>query len=161
MIVRFTRKYNRTVEDIFKQKIQPKIPMLLQQSVQEIATYCKRNHTWQNRTGALEESINWTPPTQKGSYWFATVFAGGWAKAKYAYGLVTRRLKGQEYERRKRNIRYQRGEAFKIKRGMAVFVNYAKYVQDKGYPVLIQGWERYKSVIRLRFKRDLSFRSIP
>jgi hypothetical protein len=150
---RFHRKYRRTPADMFNQKIQPRVPMLLQQSVQEIATYCKRSHTWKNRTGALEESINWRPPERRGSNWIAVVFAGGWAKAKYAFDFAKR----QETSQRKRPYRYQRGERFRVKRGMAVFVNYARYVEDKGFPVLKQGWERYKGIIKARFKRGLSF----
>ena len=153
---RFHRKYRRTPKDIFDQKIQPRLSMLLQQSVQEIATYCKRTHTWRNRTGALEESINWKPPERRGSTWTALVFAGGWAKAKFSYDPGIRKGTGK----RKKLYRYQRGERFRVRRGMVVFVNYARYVENKGFPVLTHGWEKFKPIIRRRFRRNLSFRRI-
>jgi hypothetical protein len=154
--VRFYRTHRRTVREIFDKKIVPKLPMLLQQSVQEIATYCKRTHSWRNRTGALEESINWTQPERRGSNWTAAVFAGGWAKAKYTNDPGIRKGTGK----RKKQYRYQRGLRFQVRRGMAVFVNYARYVENKGFPVLTHGWEKFKPIIKRRFRRNLSFRRL-
>lgn len=131
--------------DVFKNLIQPRAKMILQDGVQKIATYCKRTHRWQNRTGALEESINWTPPELKRGRLIATVFAGGWAKAKYAY----RKAKG----RQKRQ--YERGSRFQVKRGMGIYVNYAGYVEKKGFPVLIHGVEKYRPVIARLFKMKM------
>lgn len=140
--------------DVFKNLIQPRAKMILQDGVQKIATYCKRTHRWQNRTGALEESINWTPPELKRGRLIATVFAGGWAKAKYALNYGSRKGGGH----RRPNIRYQRGQRFKVKRGMGIFVNYARYVEKKGFPVLIHGVEKYRPLIARLFKMKMKVR---
>lgn len=161
MPVRFVRKYNRTVKDIFDNKFQNRVKMELQNVTQKIAYYCKHNHGFQNRTGALEESINFTPPVLKGDNWQSTVFAGGWARAKYAYQWATRSLKGQLYERRKRNIRYQRGESYRVRPGQGIWVNYAYWVEKRGYPVLIQGIEKFKGQIAKVFAAGLRVKRYP
>lgn len=162
MITRFTRKYNRTTKDIFGAKFQERVKMQLQGATQKIAHYCKHNHTWQNRTGALEESINFTPPELKGNMWASTVFAGGWAKVKYATMRKIRQLKGQKYisRQRKKNIGYQRGQAFQFKRGMGRLVNYAYWVEKKGFPVLIQGIEHYRPLLARIFANNLKIEKI-
>jgi len=154
MTVRFVRKHNRTVKDIFGNKFQQTVKMQLQDATQKIAFYCKRNHSWQNRTGALEESINFTPAERKGTFWQSSVFAGGWAKVKYAYDFARRRAT----RRKKANIRYQRGQRFKAKRGMGIYVNYAYWVEKKGFPVLKQGIEKYRRRLAGIFKANLRVR---
>jgi hypothetical protein len=156
MIVRFTRKYNRTVADIFGNKFQEKVKMELQSATQRIAYYCKHNHTWQNRTGALEESINFTPPERKGSMWTSTVFAGGWARIKYVFDYAKRKATGKK----RRSYRYQRGERVKLQRGMGRFVNYAYWVEKKGYPVLKQGIEKYRKQLTRIFANNLKIDKI-
>jgi len=164
MIVRFTRKHNRTTKDIFGEKFQQKLKMQLQGATQKIAHYCKHNHTWQNRTGALEESINFTPPVLKGNMWTSTVFAGGWAKVKYAFSgkAWAWRVYGESkvLDYRKRNIGYSRGQRFAFKRGMGRLVNYAHWVEKKGYPVLIQGIEKYRPLLTRIFAGNLKIEKI-
>lgn len=154
MTVRFVRKHNRTVKDIFGNKFQNRVKMELQTMTQKIAFYCKKNHGFQNRTGALEESINFTPPEFKKGFWQSAVIAGGWARAKYALDFTRRRGTG----RKKRNVRYQRGQGFKIKKGMGIYVNYAYWVEQKGFPVLKQGIEKYRRQIVRIFGRGLRVR---
>lgn len=150
MPVRFVRKHNRTVADVFNNVVQPKIKIQLQDAAQKIATYSKRNHTWENRTGALEESINFTLPERTSTGWIATVFAGGWAKVKWAFDITARKA-----GRRRKHYRYQRKQRIPMKRGTGVFVNYARFVEDKGFPVLKQGIEHYRHLLTRIFKRNL------
>lgn len=159
--VRFHRKYNRNLKDILGNKFEERVKMTLQDTTQKIAHYCKYTHGYTNRTGALEESVNFTPAEYKNGFWQSTVFAGGWAKVKYAYQWATRRLKGMEYERKKRNVRYQRGERFNVKPGMGIWVNYAYWVEKRGYPVLIQGIEKYRHQLSRIFQDNLKVKRFP
>ena len=178
MPVRFTRKYNRNTKDIFDNKFQERIKQNLQNVTQNIAFYCKHNHGFQNRTGALEESINFTPPVLVGDSWQSTVFAGGWARAKYAIIEVFARFKKggrsqivQEFggellptrytTKRKKNVRYYRGQRFNVQRGMGIYVNYAYWVEKRGYPVLIQGIEKFKDQIASIFAKALTIKRYP
>lgn len=150
MPVRFVRQKNRTVADVFNNIMQPKIKIELQDVAQKIATYSKRNHTWKNRSGALEESINFTLPEKTSTGWIATVFAGGWAKVKWAFDITARRE-----GRRRKHYRYQRKERIPMGRGTGVFVHYARFVEDKGFPVLKQGIEFYRHRIAQIFRQTL------
>jgi hypothetical protein len=154
-LVKFVREKKRTPLDVFNEAIQPKAKMALQDLVQKIATYCKRNHVWKNRTGALEDSISWIPPEKQGNNLIATVFAGGWAKAKFAYDPNLRKESG----RRKRPYRYQRGARIKVRPGMGLFVKYARFVEDKGFPVLKQGISHYKAKAKRDFQDGLKIGS--
>lgn len=156
MSVRFYRKYNRTATDIFGNKFQHRLKMELHDAVQKISFYCRKNHTWQNRTGALEESIGFEEPIYKGGFWQAVVKAGGWSRVKFAFNVGLRRATGK----RKRNARYQRGQRFNPGKGTGLFVNYAYWVEKKGFPVLIQGIEHYKRLIGKVLAANLKVRKI-
>lgn len=156
-MVKVRRKYNRDMQQVFNKVIRPKIPMALWSVANQFAFYCKKNHHYQNRTGALEDSIKAHKPKHKGRVWTVAITAGGWARAKYGLNYALRRSKGKQ----RRNIRRQRGERFKVKKGMGLFVNYAWWVEKKGFPVLKQGAEKFRNRIVNHLKGKLRIRRIP
>lgn len=156
MSVKLHRRYNRTVADVFGSKFQKRIPAELQDLQQKIVVYSRKNHRYINQTGALENSLAWDSPIQKGGFWQGVVRAGGWSQAKYTYSFA-KRLAG----RWKRNVRYQRKERFNVKRGMGIFVNYAYWVEQKGFPVLKQGIDKYRRRAATILGRRLRIRRLP
>ncbi len=156
-MVKVRRKYNRDMRQVFDKLIRPKIPMALWSVANQFAFYCKKNHRYQNRTGALEDSIKAHKPEHKRGAWTVAITAGGWARAKYGLNYALRQSKGKQ----KRNIRRQRGERFRVKKGMGLFVNYAWWVEKKGYPVLKQGAEKFRNRIVNHLKGKLRIQRIP
>lgn len=156
-MVKVQRKYNRNVRQVFDKLIQPKIPMVLKTVATQFAFYCKKNHRYQNRTGALEDSIRAHEPKYKRGAWTVAITAGGWARAKYGLNYALRKAKG----RRRANIRRQRGKRFKVKAGIGLFVNYAWWVEKKGFPVLKQGAEKFRNRIVNHLKAKLRIQRIP
>ena len=156
-MVKVRRKYNRDMRQVFDKLIRPKIPMALWSVANQFAFYCQKNHRYQNRTGALEGSIKAHKPEHKRKAWTVAIIAGGWARAKYGLNYALRRSKGK----RRRNIRRQRGEGFRVKKGMGLFVNYAWWVEKKGYPVLKQGAEKFRNRIVNHLKGKLRIQRIP
>lgn len=136
----FERKYNRSVSDIGKNMIQPRAKRLVEGAVQFFGNYCRKNHTWRNRTGALENSISWSQGWRTRRGWRAQVEAGGESIAKYTYDYGIRKGSGK----RKANIVSGRV----IKAGDRVNVNYAHHVQNKGHGVLKQGEEPTRQKFR-------------
>lgn len=156
-MVKVQRKYNRDVRQVFDKLIRPKIPIALKSIANEFAFYCKKNHRYQNRTGALENSIKAHEPEHKRGAWTVAITAGGWARAQYGLNYALRLSKGK----RRRNIRQQRGEKFRVKKGMGLFVNYAWWVEKKGFPVLKQGAEKFRNRIVNHLKSKLRIQRIP
>ena len=140
MSVKLHRKYNRMVASIFGNKFQKRIKTELRDLQQKIVVHCRKNHRWANRTGALESTIAFDPPVYKKGFWQGVVRAGGWGQAKYSLDYAKRKGTG----RHKKNVRYQRKQRFNVKRGMGIFVNYAFWVEQKGFPVLKQGIDKYR-----------------
>lgn len=157
-MAKMQRKYNRDVRQVFNKLVYPKIPMALWSVANQFAVYCKKNHRYQNRTGALEDSIKAHKPEHKRGAWTVAITAGGWARAKYSLDYARRKAGGG---RRKSNIRYQRGKRFSVKRGMGLLVNYAWWVEKKGFPVLKQGAEKFRNRIVNHLKGKLRIQRIP
>ena len=152
-IVKFHRTKNRTAEDVFKNMIRPKLPHVLDTACQQITHYNKHHHTYQNQTGALENSITWSPAVMEGPICRAAVMAGGLSRATRAgYSsaaplAVARRIAGVRVRGRdgqRRSITFRSAAVKSVSRGDQIYVNYAVYVERKGYPVLKQGIEYYR-----------------
>lgn len=137
---KFVRVKKRTVKDIFAKHIQPRIMAQMNTLGNNIALEARKNHTFTNRTGALESSISWTPPVIKGHRYVMTVFAGGWASAKFAFNFGKRKLSNVK----RRNYRYQRGKRFAVQRGQGLYVNYAPFVERRGFSVLKNAIVKYR-----------------
>ena len=112
------REKKRDAKTVFRNIIRPKEVQALDDLVQRIAVHCERNHTWKNRTGALENSIRHSPVETTMDGFQAAVLAGGESKAQWS----------------------DRG----VRAGEPVDVDYAVYVEAKGYPVLKQGVDKYR-----------------
>lgn len=122
------RQKKRDAKTVFRNMIRPRQVQALDNLVQQIAIYCERNHTWKNRTGALENSIRHSPVEQTMDGCQAGVLAGGTSKAQWAHG--------------------------KIRPGQPVEVDYATYVEAKGRPVLKHGIDKFrKDAARILGKR--------
>lgn len=178
MTVRFYREKQRTVNDIFRTAIQPRAAIALQDIAQKVVYYAKTNHRYQNRTGALQESISWVPPVKVGDSYQTVIFAGGWSVAKYALdqGRLGRARRGTANmilaarSRRQylnaieggkyRNIRYQRGTPFWVTKGQGLYVNYAPYVERKGFPVLSQAIAHYRPLVTRVLQQELKLQGV-
>lgn len=163
-IVRFKRTKNRSVEDVFANLIKPKIPLMLDDLAQKISFYNKRNHRYINRTGACENSNTFIPTVQKGARFIAYVLAGGpseatrtFTKLKVFYRDDKGRLRVfsidpgmQRQESVASGIHARKRKEPKkeyqnvIKKGTPIYVDYAVYLERKGYPVVRQGIEHFR-----------------
>lgn len=153
---RFVRKKKRTPKDVFKNVITPKLKMSMQQSVQEMATYARKTHTYANRTGALEDSVQWSPPKRVRKGYEASIHAGGWGKVQFSHDYTYFKQTGK----RRRNVRYFRGQRFNPRRGQGVLAYYAHFVEQKGFPVLKHAVKKFKRKITRRFKGQLKIRKL-
>ena len=148
-MAQYRRLYNRTVTDIGRQMIDPRARRLLQNNADNWVAFCKTNHTWQNRTGALENSISRSEVEKSERGYQVLIEAGGLSSAKFTFDASRRAATGQH----KHMKRY--GET--VQRGGAIYVNYAVYVEAKGLDVLLQGME----YIRKRGIRGLQIMRLP
>jgi hypothetical protein len=156
MTVRFHREKQRTVNDIFNSAIQPRAAVALQDIAQKVVQYAKTTHRYQNRTGALQESISWVPPVKVGDSFQTVIYAGGWSIAKYAMDYGRRKTTGVQ----RRNRRYQRGESFRPKRGQGLYVIYARFLENKGWPVLSHSIARHKPLISRVLQQELKLKGV-
>lgn len=140
-LVRRTR--HRTLQEYFFNFIRPRQEMFLNDFVQQVGVAAKREHTYRNRTGALEGSVAWEKASIVGDTIRAAIQAGGPSKVRFAIDITTRR----ETKRRVRNIR----GGLAVRRGQIVFVNYASPVEKRGYTVLTSFVKRYLPLLRSRF----------
>ena len=152
MAVRFVREHNRTATDIFNNMIRPHLTGALDIGLQKMTYFNKHNHTYQNRTGALENSVSWDPAKQEGDKVVGALIAGGLSRAtitRYAAGggsFTLRNIRVPKTGKRKKGmLRYKKIALFT--RGDQIYVDYAAFVELKGFPVLVQGIEKYKHEI--------------
>jgi hypothetical protein len=165
-LVRFKRTHKRSAEDVFNNLIKPKIPLVLNDFCQKISTYNRRNHRYINRTGACENSNSWVPTVQQGARFIAYVIAGGdskatrtWQKTTVFYRDDMGRLRvfpiGPGLQRQenvalsghsRRAKPNKPGKEYQnvIRKGTPIYVDYAIYLERKGYPVIRQGIEYYR-----------------
>lgn len=125
--VTFQRLKNRSMRQFFQESIQPRQQALLTGAVQKVGVEAKREHTYRNRTGALETSIRWQVATIVADDVRAEISAGGPSTARFAFDLTARRAGKRRRNRRERQ---------NVRRGGALYVNYAGYVERHGYSVL-------------------------
>lgn len=156
MPVRFVRTKKRTVMDIFNGAISPRIKAELNTLGNNIILDARKNHEFKNRTGALEASMQWTPPERKAGLWRMVVFAGGWSKVKYVFDFARR----QATKVKRRNWRYRKGGRYNPRRGEDLYVNYAQYVERRGYSVLINAVEKYRRMATAILGRALKLRGL-
>jgi len=120
--------------------IRPHLTGALDIGLQKMTHFNKHNHTYQNRTGALENSVSWEPAKYEGDKVVGALIAGGPSTAKYSYVI-----KVVYYRDREGRLRvFEPKTPRVIRRGQPVDVNYAVFVELKGFPVLIQGIEKFK-----------------
>lgn len=153
---RFIRRKKRTPKDVFNNAITPKLKMKMQQSVQEVATYARKHHNYANRTGALEDSVQWSPPKRVRKGYEASVHAGGWGKVQWSNDHAYFMQTGKQ----RKNVRYQRGRRFHPRRGQGILAYYAAFVEAKGFPVLKHAVKKFKRKITRRFKNELKIRKL-
>jgi hypothetical protein len=140
----FQRKYKRSVNDIYENTIKQRAEAWLQDTAQKWVHHCKTNHRWRNRTGALENSISWGEIKKNRTGFETTIEAGGLSKVRYSFDYSLRTSFGLRKRRQAFVLTSARSGAFTQQtagRGDMVYVNYAQYVENKGYDVLRQGKE--------------------
>jgi len=126
--VTFQRLKNRSMRQFFQESIQPRQVALLTGAVQKVGVEAKREHTYRNRTGALETSIRWQGAKIVADDIMAEISAGGTSKVRFAFDFTRRRTTGKK----RRNRRAGKN----VRRGDAIDVNYAGYVEKHGFTVL-------------------------
>lgn len=137
---RVFRVKKRGIMDIFASDVRPRIISTMNQIGRDIVKHAEKNHEFKNRTGALEASMAWSFPEYKNRQFVMVIAAGGWSRAKYSLDYGRRKDTGVK----RKNVRYQRKERFNPRRGQGLFVNYAPFVERKGYSVLSKSVEKYK-----------------
>lgn len=150
MPVRFKRERNRTTQDVYRNMIRPTMINAMDDMQQKIVFYSKKTHAYQNRTGALENSISWTPAKQVGNIIVGAVFAGGNTVTKYRY----QQDKVFYYDDQRRLRVFALIPPKTTPSGTPVNVDYAAFVEAMGLPVLSHGIARYKRQFSRR-ARDL------
>jgi hypothetical protein len=156
-VVRFTREKNRTAEDVFKNMILPKIPLALNVICQKIAYYNRHNHTYENRTGACENSISWIPAEVQGARVRAAIVAGGPSKALYEYVQTV-----VIYHDEQGRIRaFEPKNPKVINKGDPIYVDYAVFLERKGFPVLKQGIEHFRPQLAAMVGTELKQENLP
>jgi len=149
--VRFKRVHNRTAEDVYRNMIRPRLPMALDDVAQKIVHHARRNHGYENRTGALEESVSWVPAKTRGNKVTAIIMAGGESKATRTY----RQEKVFYYDEQGR-LRVFKLKTPKITaKGTPTYVDYAIWVELKGLRVLKFAIERFRRQIARILGRNL------
>jgi len=156
--VRFKRDKNRGASDIFKTMIRPKIPQALDNIALKVTVYNRKNHTYQNRTMALENSLTWAATKRRGDKYVSAVIAGG-------QDIPT----GQRYIKTTVFYRDDQGRLRvfplippeTIPKGTKVNVDYAVFVEVKGLPVLKQGIEYYRRRIAKILSGNLKVKKMP
>lgn len=138
--VRFQRTHNRTAKDVFANLIRPAIPEALDMVMQKMTYFNVHNHSYHNRSGALENSVTWQPAEQKGEVVEGALIAGGPSKAKFTFTQSPVFYKDEQGRLRV----FEPKEPRVIRKGQAVNVNYAAFVEIGGRPVLKQGIEKYR-----------------
>ena len=141
--LRFKRKHNRTAEDIYRNTIRPRLPMALDIAAQKIVFHARRNHNYENRSGALENSISWVPAKRIGNKVRSIVMAGGEAKALFKYVIDTVFY----YDEQGRLRVFKPKNPKVINKGQEVNVDYAVFVERKGLNVLKHSVEKFRHLI--------------
>jgi len=148
-MAQYRRLYNRTVTDIGRQMIDPRARRLLQNNANNWVHFCKTNHSYQNRTRALENSISRSEVERTERGYQVLIEAGGLSSASFTFDAARRAATGK----RKRMKRFGQ----QVGRGSQIYVDYAVFVEAKGFAVLLQGME----YIRARGIRGLQIMRLP
>lgn len=153
---RVFRVKKRGIMDIHNTAIRPRIVATMNQIGQKIVTHAQKNHEFKNRTGALEASLAWSFPEYKNKQFQMIIAAGGWSRAKYSLDYGRRKESGVK----RRNVRYQRKQRFNPRQGQGLFVNYARFVENKGYSVLSKSIDKYRRESSRIFGRELKLQGV-
>lgn len=168
---RVFRVKKRTIMDIHATAIRPRIVATMNQLGQTIVYDAQRHHEYKDRTGALTASLAWSFPEYNGRQFTMVVAAGGWSRAKYSMDYGRRKQTGVK----RRNVRYQRGQRFNPRGGtmtvdtpqgkmrlanQGLYVNYARFVERKGYDVLTKSVERGRAKGSRIFGEGLKLRGV-
>jgi hypothetical protein len=156
-VVRFKRLHNRTAQDVFNNMIRPQLPLVLDIVCQKITYYNRHNHNYQNRTGALENSVSWVPAEMHGATAKAAVIAGGPSEAKYDYVMDVVFYHDEQGRLR----RFEPAQPRTIRAGEKIDVRYAVFVERKGRPVLKQGIEHFRPQIAAIIAANLKQKNLP
>lgn len=164
----FTRQHNRTAEDVFNKFIAPELQVLASDIGQKLIHDAKHTHGFENRTGALEDSMRWNVLNEVGKT-SVEVMAGGYGRVQFPKRDSSRltKQKGLTATGKTRQIRrrgkvvtdldpFEQSERRGLKKGEVILVNYAKFVEMKGYSVLIESVNRFRERIPRMMRAFLS-----
>ena len=130
----YQREKKRTVSQINAEMIDPRCKRLIEGAVQYMGHFCRKNHIWQNHTGALENSLSWSDRAERTPRgWRAHVEAGGFSITKWTFDHSQMLASGKRIPNKIGGVI--------VPAGTPITVTYARHVERKGYPVLKQGIE--------------------
>lgn len=166
------RQKKRTLADVHDKFIQPTMATVSQDIGQKIMIHARRNHTFKNRTGALEDSIRFATEQVRAATYNIIITAGGFGKVKFALrtGKLATKLRGLLSSGKPRKIR-RRGRVAvdfnpntntvtlsgrrSLRKGEVINVNYAAHVERRGYSVLVNSVMYYRERIPRIISRAL------
>jgi len=156
--VRFKRDKKRGAGDYFKTIIRPKIPQALDSIVLKITVYNRKNHTYENRTKALENSLTWAAAVRRGDKYVAAIIAGG-KDIPTGQKYIKTTVFYKDDQGRLRVFELNPPEV--IPKGTKVDVDYAVFVEVKGLPVLKQGIEHFRKKIGQILAGKMRMKKLP
>ena len=152
----FKRDKRRTVTDIYKQFIQPEIDTFANSLGAKVINHAKKTHQFNNRTGALEDSMRWNIKSPSPDRRDIEVTAGGLGRVQFSRRTGKRRTSrlgltatGQQrtISRRGRvitrigvtssgTVLLGRSGRRRLRKGDVIYVDYAVKVERRGFSVL-------------------------
>ena len=132
----WVRKHNRTSQDVFKNMIRPKLLMALDDFMQKTVHHARQvyNYRYIDRTGALTNSKTWVPARQVGDHVIGMIRAGGVSKATQTY--IYKDVFYYDEAGRLRHFWLSEDKWVWVASGDIIYVDYAVFMERKGYNVL-------------------------
>lgn len=149
----FVREKNRTPADVFNRFVQPELKTLAEDIGQKVVRRAVKRHTFKNRTGALEDSMRWKT-IERRNLFDIMISAGGKGRIQFPFRIDkiasrepqagrSKRRKGLTSSGKERRTRRAGGR----RKGEVVPVDYAIWVEKKGFDVLIGAVTYYRGRI--------------
>lgn len=158
---KFVREKNRTVQDVFNKFIKPALETFADDIGQKVTRHAEKHHTFQNQTGALQDSMRWEVERRRHGY-DVTIVAGGSGRIINAFRVdkIASRPRVTGLSRRRRGLTAT-GKLRKTRRaggllkGTITDVGYATFVEKKGFSVLVNAVVYYRRRVPRLMKRWL------
>lgn len=152
----FKRDKRRTMQDVYRDFIQPELDTFANSLGAKAINHAKKTHEFQNRTGALEDSMRWNIKAPDVDRRDVEITAGGVGRVQFSKRTSSRRTNrlgltpgGRQRTIRRRgraitgigadssgNVFLQKSERRGLRKGEVIHVDYAVKVERRGFSVL-------------------------